>query len=72
MLFLSLTCIMLVLLFLQIIISWQKPQTSMRRHKIVCKISITEVSLTRMLGSLCIANVFNSQSVVMFSYPYIL
>lgn len=45
---------------------YEKAKNSLR------KISIIEVSLTRMLGSLCLANVFNSQSVVMLSYPYIL
>lgn len=45
---------------------YEKAKNSLR------KISIIEVSLTRVLGSLCLANVFNAQSVVMLSYPYIL
>lgn len=35
-------------------------------------ISIIEASFTRMFGSFCTGNVFNSQSVVMFSYLCIL
>lgn len=44
----------------------EKPKYSL------CKISIMEVFLTRMSGSLSLANVFNSQDVMMFSYLYIL